>query len=74
MLMTNFVSPLKIFDAARAVDRFVYASAPMVRYSKVSFRAQESPSCGLGSAETGWPSLHSDRRCMNTGSTSRGRP
>lgn len=29
-------SPLKIFDAARAADRFVYTSAPMVRYSKVS--------------------------------------
>lgn len=29
-------SPLKIFDAARRQDRFLYACAPMVRYSKVS--------------------------------------
>ncbi|PKS10469.1 hypothetical protein jhhlp_002220, partial [Lomentospora prolificans] len=31
-------SPLKIFDIARSEDRFVYASAPMVRYSKLAFR------------------------------------
>lgn len=28
-------SPLKIFDAAKAQGRFLYACAPMVRYSKV---------------------------------------
>ncbi|OAQ63347.1 dihydrouridine synthase 4-like protein [Pochonia chlamydosporia 170] len=30
--------PLKIFDAARKQDKFVYACAPMVRYSKLAFR------------------------------------
>ncbi|KAI0598246.1 hypothetical protein F4775DRAFT_601388 [Biscogniauxia sp. FL1348] len=30
--------PLKIFDAARAQQRLVYACAPMVRYSKLAFR------------------------------------
>ncbi|UKZ46540.1 hypothetical protein TrVGV298_000745 [Trichoderma virens] len=30
--------PLKIFDAARRQDRFLYACAPMVRYSKLAFR------------------------------------
>ncbi|KAL8295308.1 hypothetical protein RB597_008616 [Gaeumannomyces tritici] len=30
--------PLKIFDLAKDQDRFVYASAPMVRYSKLAFR------------------------------------
>ncbi|KAI1631684.1 hypothetical protein F4809DRAFT_657566 [Biscogniauxia mediterranea] len=30
--------PLKIFDAAKAQRRFVYACAPMVRYSKLAFR------------------------------------
>ncbi|ROT37427.1 FMN-linked oxidoreductase [Sodiomyces alkalinus F11] len=30
--------PLKIFDAARRQDRFLYVSAPMVRYSKLAFR------------------------------------
>ncbi|KAK5987579.1 tRNA-dihydrouridine(20a/20b) synthase-like [Cladobotryum mycophilum] len=30
--------PLKIFDAARRQDKFVYACAPMVRYSKLAFR------------------------------------
>ncbi|KAH0498351.1 hypothetical protein TgHK011_005607 [Trichoderma gracile] len=30
--------PLKIFDAARREDRFLYACAPMVRYSKLAFR------------------------------------
>ncbi|UNI15121.1 tRNA-dihydrouridine(20a/20b) synthase (NAD(P)(+)) [Purpureocillium takamizusanense] len=30
--------PLKIFDAARKQDRFLYACAPMVRYSKLAFR------------------------------------
>ncbi|SPN97047.1 related to A.brasilense nifR3 protein [Cephalotrichum gorgonifer] len=30
--------PLKIFDAARASDRFVYTCAPMVRYGKLAFR------------------------------------
>ncbi|KEY67547.1 hypothetical protein S7711_02463 [Stachybotrys chartarum IBT 7711] len=31
-------SPLKIFDIARRQDKFVYACAPMVRYSKLAFR------------------------------------
>ncbi|KAK9439380.1 Dihydrouridine synthase [Metarhizium brunneum] len=30
--------PLKIFDAARKQDKFIYACAPMVRYSKLAFR------------------------------------
>ncbi|POR36676.1 Uncharacterized protein TPAR_03128, partial [Tolypocladium paradoxum] len=30
--------PLKIFDAARRQDKFLYACAPMVRYSKLAFR------------------------------------
>ncbi|KAM4059454.1 dihydrouridine synthase (Dus) domain-containing protein [Hirsutella rhossiliensis] len=30
--------PLKIFDAAKRQDRFLYACAPMVRYSKLAFR------------------------------------
>ncbi|KAG6178492.1 hypothetical protein E4U36_006358 [Claviceps purpurea] len=30
--------PLKIFDACRKQDKFVYACAPMVRYSKLAFR------------------------------------
>ncbi|KAL3961774.1 hypothetical protein ACCO45_003297 [Purpureocillium lilacinum] len=30
--------PLKIFDAARKQDKFLYACAPMVRYSKLAFR------------------------------------
>ncbi|TID04759.1 tRNA-dihydrouridine(20a/20b) synthase [NAD(P)+]-like [Colletotrichum higginsianum] len=30
--------PLKIFDAAKSQDRFLYVSAPMVRYSKLAFR------------------------------------
>ncbi|GFP56302.1 tRNA-dihydrouridine(20a/20b) synthase [NAD(P)+]-like [Trichoderma asperellum] len=30
--------PLKIFDAAKRKDRFLYACAPMVRYSKLAFR------------------------------------
>ncbi|KAG5922242.1 hypothetical protein E4U42_005534 [Claviceps africana] len=30
--------PLKIFDACRRRDKFVYACAPMVRYSKLAFR------------------------------------
>ncbi|KAL7799120.1 hypothetical protein V8C37DRAFT_366642 [Trichoderma ceciliae] len=30
--------PLKIFEAARRQDRFLYACAPMVRYSKLAFR------------------------------------
>ncbi|KAL7802392.1 hypothetical protein V8C44DRAFT_345091 [Trichoderma aethiopicum] len=30
--------PLKIFDAAKREDRFLYACAPMVRYSKLAFR------------------------------------
>ncbi|QYS94467.1 tRNA-dihydrouridine synthase 3 [Trichoderma simmonsii] len=30
--------PLKIFDAVRRQDRFLYACAPMVRYSKLAFR------------------------------------
>ncbi|KAM0254810.1 hypothetical protein ACHAQJ_006409 [Trichoderma viride] len=30
--------PLKIFDVARRQDRFLYACAPMVRYSKLAFR------------------------------------
>ncbi|KHN94175.1 Dihydrouridine synthase [Metarhizium album ARSEF 1941] len=30
--------PLKIFDTARKQDRFIYACAPMVRYSKLAFR------------------------------------
>ncbi|KAI5926337.1 hypothetical protein F4810DRAFT_591179 [Camillea tinctor] len=30
--------PLKIFDAAKSQQRFVYACAPMVRYSKLAFR------------------------------------
>ncbi|PFH57943.1 hypothetical protein XA68_14351 [Ophiocordyceps unilateralis] len=30
--------PLKLFDAARQQDRFLYACAPMVRYSKLAFR------------------------------------
>ncbi|KAL2757595.1 hypothetical protein ACRALDRAFT_2057302 [Sodiomyces alcalophilus JCM 7366] len=30
--------PLKLFDAARRQDRFLYVSAPMVRYSKLAFR------------------------------------
>ena len=29
-------SPLKIFDLAKRQGRFVYTSAPMVRYSKAS--------------------------------------
>ncbi|KAG5973877.1 hypothetical protein E4U55_000219 [Claviceps digitariae] len=30
--------PLKIFDTCRQQDKFVYACAPMVRYSKLAFR------------------------------------
>ncbi|CAJ2512938.1 Uu.00g010570.m01.CDS01 [Anthostomella pinea] len=30
--------PLKIFDAAKSQGRFLYACAPMVRYSKLAFR------------------------------------
>ncbi|KAG6031686.1 hypothetical protein E4U41_007484 [Claviceps citrina] len=30
--------PLKIFDTCRNKDKFVYACAPMVRYSKLAFR------------------------------------
>ncbi|PHH93148.1 hypothetical protein CDD83_3 [Cordyceps sp. RAO-2017] len=30
--------PLKLFDAAKRQDRFLYACAPMVRYSKLAFR------------------------------------
>ncbi|XWW93103.1 hypothetical protein V2A60_001032 [Cordyceps javanica] len=30
--------PLKIFDACRKQNKFVYACAPMVRYSKLAFR------------------------------------
>ncbi|CAM1507231.1 Fc.00g068720.m01.CDS01 [Cosmosporella sp. VM-42] len=30
--------PLKIFDVARKQDKFIYACAPMVRYSKLAFR------------------------------------
>ncbi|CAH0019451.1 unnamed protein product [Clonostachys rhizophaga] len=30
--------PLKIFDTARKNDKFLYACAPMVRYSKLAFR------------------------------------
>ncbi|KAI0125577.1 tRNA-dihydrouridine synthase 4 [Xylariales sp. AK1849] len=30
--------PLKIFDAAKSQDRYLYACAPMVRYSKLAFR------------------------------------
>ncbi|KLU93123.1 tRNA-dihydrouridine synthase 4 [Magnaporthiopsis poae ATCC 64411] len=33
-----WTSPLKIFELARDQSRFVYASAPMVRYSKLAFR------------------------------------
>ncbi|KAK4116282.1 FMN-linked oxidoreductase [Canariomyces notabilis] len=32
------VHPLKLFDVARKERRFLYASAPMVRYSKLAFR------------------------------------
>ncbi|ORY57526.1 dihydrouridine synthase 4-like protein [Pseudomassariella vexata] len=32
------VHPLKIFDAAKSQGRFLYACAPMVRYSKLAFR------------------------------------
>lgn len=31
------LSPLKLFDIAKNEKRFLYTSAPMVRYSKVSF-------------------------------------
>ncbi|KAI9172024.1 tRNA-dihydrouridine(20a/20b) synthase [Paramyrothecium foliicola] len=31
-------SPLKIFDAAKKQDKFIYACAPMVRYGKLAFR------------------------------------
>ncbi|KAL2023252.1 hypothetical protein VTK56DRAFT_3375 [Thermocarpiscus australiensis] len=34
----NFVHPLKIFDVAKHEKRFLYTSAPMVRYSKLAFR------------------------------------
>ncbi|KAI0861979.1 dihydrouridine synthase 4-like protein [Xylaria cubensis] len=30
--------PLKVFDAAKAQGRYLYACAPMVRYSKLAFR------------------------------------
>ncbi|KAI0398578.1 dihydrouridine synthase 4-like protein [Xylariaceae sp. FL0594] len=30
--------PLKVFDAARSQGRYLYACAPMVRYSKLAFR------------------------------------
>lgn len=34
----DIIHPLKIFDLAKSQGRFVYASAPMVRYSKLAFR------------------------------------
>ncbi|KAI1432623.1 dihydrouridine synthase 4-like protein [Xylaria sp. CBS 124048] len=34
----NPTSPLKIFDAAKSQGRYLYACAPMVRYSKLAFR------------------------------------
>ncbi|KAK1755024.1 tRNA-dihydrouridine synthase [Echria macrotheca] len=41
--MTDFVEsdhvhPLKLFEAAKDQKRFIYTSAPMVRYSKLAFR------------------------------------
>ncbi|KAI2635165.1 dihydrouridine synthase 4-like protein [Xylaria nigripes] len=35
---TSRTHPLKIFDAAKSQGRYVYACAPMVRYSKLAFR------------------------------------
>ncbi|KAM7224276.1 tRNA-dihydrouridine synthase [Rhypophila decipiens] len=34
----DFVHPLKLFDLAKSQKRFLYTSAPMVRYSKLAFR------------------------------------
>ncbi|KAJ4420750.1 tRNA dihydrouridine synthase [Gnomoniopsis sp. IMI 355080] len=34
----EYEHPLKIFDVAKRQDRFLYACAPMVRYSKLAFR------------------------------------
>ncbi|KAF6841809.1 tRNA-dihydrouridine synthase 4 [Colletotrichum musicola] len=36
--ISDRIHPLKIFDAAKSQDRFLYVSAPMVRYSKLAFR------------------------------------
>ncbi|KAK3937176.1 tRNA-dihydrouridine synthase [Diplogelasinospora grovesii] len=38
MMDSDFVHPLKVFDLAKSQRRFLYASAPMVRYSKLAFR------------------------------------
>ncbi|KAJ4394334.1 tRNA dihydrouridine synthase [Gnomoniopsis smithogilvyi] len=37
-LDTQHEHPLKIFDLAKRQNRFLYACAPMVRYSKLAFR------------------------------------
>ncbi|KAK4241581.1 tRNA-dihydrouridine synthase [Achaetomium macrosporum] len=34
----NFIHPLKLFNIAKNEKRFLYTSAPMVRYSKLAFR------------------------------------
>ncbi|KAM7195096.1 tRNA-dihydrouridine synthase [Naviculisporaceae sp. PSN 640] len=34
----DFEHPLKLFDLAKSQKRFLYTSAPMVRYSKLAFR------------------------------------
>ncbi|KAI5862597.1 FMN-linked oxidoreductase [Durotheca rogersii] len=38
LLLPSLIHPLKLFDIARAQGRLLYASAPMVRYSKLAFR------------------------------------
>lgn len=37
LLVLTGPSPLKLFDIAKNEKRFLYTSAPMVRYSKASY-------------------------------------
>ena len=39
---SSSLSPLKVFDLAKSQGRFLYASAPMVRYSKESSHSPNS--------------------------------